>query len=272
MFLPAIVRIVASSFPDHAGRDPKGSARMIISNSHRYIFIHVPQSGCTPIASMLEAELEWNDVLVGSADVGECSADAHARRFGMSQHSVPSEIRRAVSDATYLSYRKICVLREPAARLADATEFVRRLVEEGAPWAMRALDNRERHELRSVRSLRDMLVSDFLQSIIDRMALGLQESLNDIERCVAPQSAYVDEEERQNGRFTCLNGADGPGLADALRSMGIAALRDVGSALAAPSRELANGPVLSGEDEERLGQLFRRDFELLAESASAAVA
>ena len=38
---------------------------MIISNSKRFIFLHVPKAAGTSITIMLDAELEWDDIVLG---------------------------------------------------------------------------------------------------------------------------------------------------------------------------------------------------------------
>ena len=44
---------------------------MIISNSHKFIFVHILKTAGTSICAALDPTLRWNDVILGGTGFGE---------------------------------------------------------------------------------------------------------------------------------------------------------------------------------------------------------
>ena len=76
---------------------------MIISNSHRFIFVHVLKTGGTTVCAALDPFLRWNDVVLGGTEFGERMNGPYRDRFGLRKHSTAQEIRAVVGDATWSS-------------------------------------------------------------------------------------------------------------------------------------------------------------------------
>ena len=44
---------------------------MIISHTHRAIFVHIPKTAGTSITALIEPALRWNDLVLGGTTFGE---------------------------------------------------------------------------------------------------------------------------------------------------------------------------------------------------------
>ncbi|WP_298355549.1 sulfotransferase family 2 domain-containing protein [Rhodoblastus sp.] len=167
---------------------------MLISNSKRFIFVHIPKSGGTSITRLLDRELEWNDIVLGGTKVGEVFKDVWAPRFRIDKHSLPSEIETVISKDLYTTYTKFVVVRDPVDRFLSAFNFVRTLIDSRAEWFLRSLEYKAMDRLESPEQfyaskyLRDAFATDPIHA-------------HEIRRWFMPQSIYWDAEEAVNGRF-----------------------------------------------------------------------
>lgn len=89
---------------------------MIISNSHRFIFVHVHKTGGTTVCAALDASLRWNDLMLGGTAFGEQLNGPYRERHGLRKHSTAREIRAIVGDAVWSSYFTFTFVRHPYAR------------------------------------------------------------------------------------------------------------------------------------------------------------
>jgi len=71
---------------------------MIISHTHRAIFVHIPKTAGTSITTLIEPALCWNDLVLGSTPFGERVEPAYRERFGLSKHMRARDVRRVVGE------------------------------------------------------------------------------------------------------------------------------------------------------------------------------
>ena len=97
---------------------------MIISNTHKYIFVHIHKTAGTAISRALDPHLTWNDVLLGSTDYGEAIQPHYKKRFGLNKHSSAAEIRAVVGEETWNSYYRFSSVRHPVTRIESLYAYL----------------------------------------------------------------------------------------------------------------------------------------------------
>jgi hypothetical protein len=97
---------------------------MIISHSHKFIFVHIHKTGGTSIEQGLDPHLAWNDLILGGSRLGERMQPFYAKKFGLGKHSTVSEIE-SVCGSKYLDdYYVFSLVRHPVARMCSMYNFV----------------------------------------------------------------------------------------------------------------------------------------------------
>ena len=167
---------------------------MIISNSRKFIFFHIPKSGGTSVAKLLDGDLRWNDVLLGGTPTGEIFSDCWSPRFKMYKHSLPQEVRAAIGDEVYYGYRKFVVVRDPIERIRSAYKYIKTLIKNDAKWFT---DSDEYAKIDEIDTFEGFLSSKYYRAAIDADPLNSQ----DIQRCLMPQAMYVDIDELKASGF-----------------------------------------------------------------------
>ncbi len=100
---------------------------MIISNSHKYIFIHIPKTAGTSITRLLDSNLRWNDLILGGTPYGEKISPVYRERFGLWKHSDARQVLDVVGEKIWSSYFTFAVVREPYQRLASLYTYSEKL-------------------------------------------------------------------------------------------------------------------------------------------------
>ncbi len=218
---------------------------MIISHTHRAIFVHVPKTAGTSITALFEPALRWNDLVLGGTDFGERLESAYRLRFGLNKHMWARDIRRTVGDAVWTDYFSFAVVRHPYQRLVSFYNWQRNAVSHAAPgspiWSWPATE-----AYRQSRSFSAFIRHEtFLTS-----------------RAGKPQAEWVCDEEGRCivdfvGRFEQLGAtidtvATRVGLGSAHLGVHNASAAD------RPPAELLHDEA----DYDYLHDLYRRDFEL----------
>jgi hypothetical protein len=103
---------------------------MIISNSRRFIFVHVMKAAGTSITRALEPGLAWNDLVLGGTELGERLQEPYRARYGLHKHSRAAEIREVVGSERWEEYLTFAVVRHPYARAVSLYTFAERIVRE----------------------------------------------------------------------------------------------------------------------------------------------
>ncbi len=96
-----------------------------ISNSKKFVFVHLHKCGGTSIERALEKEMQWNDVVLGSTKYGETLQKAYEKKFGIYKHSSASEIKKLMGDQLWEKYFTFSVVRHPIDRMVSFYEYLK---------------------------------------------------------------------------------------------------------------------------------------------------
>lgn len=159
---------------------------MIISNSRKFIFFHIPKSGGTSVTKLLDIGLSWNDIIIGGTKTGEVFNGDWARRFRLFKHTTPNALRKVIGDQAFNTFHKFLFVREPLERFKSATQFLYQVVKEEREWVLKAYPEEHLNEILDLRSIEDAVHSSFFKAICEKDP----GSCNESELCFKPQSLY----------------------------------------------------------------------------------
>jgi len=108
---------------------------MIISNSRKFIFVHVMKTAGTSVSAALDPCLRWNDVAIGGTRFGEQIQPAFRERFGLHKHSTASEIRAVVGADVWFSYFTFTFVRHPYDRIMSLYTWLHKTLRTAPPDA-----------------------------------------------------------------------------------------------------------------------------------------
>jgi hypothetical protein len=114
-----------------ASRSIQSNDDMFISNSRRFIYVHLFKCAGTSIEKALARTLRWNDILLGSTDAGERIQSAYQQLFGLYKHSDASTIRAVIGDDLWGEYFSFATVRNPFAHAVSQYTFSMQHLEMG---------------------------------------------------------------------------------------------------------------------------------------------
>jgi hypothetical protein len=100
---------------------------MIVSNSRKFIFVHINKTAGTSITEALAPHLAWNDVVLGLTPIGLALHQPFHERFGLYKHSTAREIRAVVGESVWREYRSFAVVRDPVDRARSLYGYLKML-------------------------------------------------------------------------------------------------------------------------------------------------
>ena len=209
---------------------------MIISHTHRAIFVHVPKTAGTSITAWMEPSLRWNDLVLGGTEFGERVQPAYRER---------RDIRRIIGAGVWGEFFSFAFVRHPYTRLVSFYNWQRAAIGRAAPDA----------PLWSWPSIQAHLRSgSFSELIRDEQFLGSLAG--------RPQADWVcDEEDRCIvdfvGRFEDL----AAGIRTVADRIGLP-VAVLGTLNTTPADRPLGGHFGGESDYELIHDLHRRDFEM----------
>lgn len=99
---------------------------MIVNNTHRFLFVHVPKAAGTSVTRELSRFTTFRDVEVGGTRYGEKLQDIYAARFDLRKHSPAAKIRAKAGPEVWRGYFVFAFVRSPYARAYSLWKFLRR--------------------------------------------------------------------------------------------------------------------------------------------------
>ncbi|BDX04507.1 sulfotransferase family 2 domain-containing protein [Planctobacterium marinum] len=105
---------------------------MLISDSHRFIFVHVRKSGGTSIRDSVEKlSNPINKSLGAKVKSRFLKLERDHRKYAYRFHEDINTVKQLMPDETFKSYFKFAFVRNPWSRLASEYEYIRRTPEHG---------------------------------------------------------------------------------------------------------------------------------------------
>lgn len=102
---------------------------MIISNSRKYIFIHIMKAAGTSVTRALDAQARWNDLVIGGTPFGESIQPAYRQRFNLHKHSLGREVRTVVGPEVWDTYFTFTFVRHPYTRAVSLYTFAGKMID-----------------------------------------------------------------------------------------------------------------------------------------------
>jgi len=102
---------------------------MIISNSQKYVFIHINKSAGTSVTNALAEQLSWNDLALGLPPMTGKLEARYREKYGLYKHCTALEVRRVVGQQVWENFYKFSFVRNPYAKAVSAYTYVKRLVD-----------------------------------------------------------------------------------------------------------------------------------------------
>lgn len=103
---------------------------MFISNSKRFVFVHITKAAGSSVVAAIDKSCEWNDIALGSTPLGRALEPPYRERFGIHKHSMAREIRAVMGEAAWNDYFTFSFVRNPFSRAVSLYTFVERVVRE----------------------------------------------------------------------------------------------------------------------------------------------
>lgn len=129
---------------------------MIINNSFKFVFVHIPKSAGTSVTKLLSGFSSYCDIEVGGTAMGEAIQPFFRVRYGLSKHSTALEIKAIVGDALWGRYFTFAFVRNPYARAHSSFKFLRRMRAETGLDFLAPLDD--------LKSFHDFVRSDYFRT------------------------------------------------------------------------------------------------------------
>ena len=97
---------------------------MILSNSRKFIFVHLHKTAGTALKVALQPHLAWNDLVIGGSAFGEQIAAAYKDHFGLTKHGGIQQIVDICGGAVLKDYFSFTIVREPVARTVSLYNYI----------------------------------------------------------------------------------------------------------------------------------------------------
>lgn len=101
---------------------------MVISNHHKFIFVHIIKAAGTSITKELDKYLAWNDIMLGVTPLGDAMQWHYCKRFDLHKHSKAKEIKKVVQENIWEEYFTFTFVRNPYDRAVSLYTWIEKMV------------------------------------------------------------------------------------------------------------------------------------------------
>lgn len=96
---------------------------MIINNSYKFIFIHIPKAAGTSITNFLSKLTNWCDLEIGGTAFGERIQPLYRSRFGLYKHAPASHVINILGRKEWSKFFVFTFVRNPFTRIYSIYNF-----------------------------------------------------------------------------------------------------------------------------------------------------
>lgn len=97
----------------------------IISNTHKYIFIHIPKTGGTTITSGLSVFNTPIDIELGGTAFGEKIAPLYVEKYKIGKHTTAQKLKTVIGEDTFSKFFTFAFVRNPYDRILSIYSFLK---------------------------------------------------------------------------------------------------------------------------------------------------
>ena len=102
---------------------------MYISQSRRFIFIHIVKAAGESVTELFDESGRWNDLPIGGTQFGEAVNRHYQKRHGFYKHSTSQEVRSVVGEQVWNDYFTFTFVRHPYSRILSLYKYAARMVD-----------------------------------------------------------------------------------------------------------------------------------------------
>jgi len=99
---------------------------MIINNTHKFIFIHIPKNAGTSLSKFFSQYSNWCDIEIGGTQEGEILQPIYRKKYNLRKHSTAFEIKNVIGENIYKNYFKFAFVRNPFTRTHSIYNFLKK--------------------------------------------------------------------------------------------------------------------------------------------------
>lgn len=234
---------------------------MIISNSRRFIFIHIRKTAGESVTATLEPHLRRGDFLSNGdlrRQVGISIRLGRPAYPALTKHSTAVEIRREVPVDLWNEYYKFAVVRHPVDRMVSFYQWAGRIHAQRNRWRpqhawYRLSESGRREEPNNWPAVRAFAATDSFAEFIRHPLIADSHDIHDQADAICDPEGrilvdFVAHFERIDEDFRRIQETIGLPCHSLTRSN--------------VSKPYSGSPIITREDREYLSRVFRRDFDL----------
>ena len=99
---------------------------MIINNTHRFIYIHIPKTAGSSITKYFSVLSRYCDLEIGGTEFGEGVQEPYRNRFGISKHITATSLLQKIGVDDWRSFYTFTIVRNPISRCVSTFNFLKR--------------------------------------------------------------------------------------------------------------------------------------------------
>ena len=107
---------------------------MIISNSRKFIFVHIHKTAGSSVAAGIVPHLAWNDLYLGGSNIVNETDMRYETQYGLHKHSKIDDIVSCCGAELVQQYFSFSIVREPVARALSLYNYIADLISELGPF------------------------------------------------------------------------------------------------------------------------------------------
>lgn len=117
---------------------------MFISQSRRFVFIHIVKTAGESVTQLFDQTSLWNDLPIGGTPFGEAVNRHYQNKHGLHKHSTSQEVREILGASDWSQYYTFTFTRHPYSRILSLYNYAARMVDRHRTPYLKRLPRRAR--------------------------------------------------------------------------------------------------------------------------------